>query len=63
MVDLLDEKVTNSSKRKRVEMAGKGGDWPIDAIPLRSGEDLFQLPNVWSEPDCYGPTTTKDCCD
>jgi len=42
-----------------VESVGKGEGFPLKVIPLRSREtDLLLLPNVWSKPERYGPSTT-----
>jgi len=57
--DCAEERVTKSSKRKRVESVGKGEGSPLNVITLHSGEnDLLSLPNVWPEPKLYGPSTT-----
>lgn len=47
-----------SSKRKRVDDAGKGVSSPVHAIPLRFEGDLLPLLGLWVEPDCYGPDTS-----
>jgi len=63
VVDLSGEEhvgggAMESSKRKRMETSDKGVSSPVCVVLLRFKGDLFPLPNVWSEPDRYGPATT-----
>jgi len=56
--DCAEGRAVESSKRKRVKSVRKGEGSPLDVIPLCSREtDLRSLPNVWFEPERYGPST------
>jgi len=61
--DLAVKGVTESSKRRRVDVADKGTKLPVDVFPLRFEGELFPYPNVWSEPDRYGSATSFSLSD